>query len=160
FGEESFTKADFRVHATDDPSFVAISRLEYSREAHYLAALVILKDAIRIQVWDISDVLKSAKENIGYQGAMVTIEHKHARHLAIGMSISPSGDQIAVFQEPRIGQWEADSQIADAVFSFRVFRNPLVSPKSVVLDMEGGQATNPNSKSVPLDLEEIPIKDT
>ncbi|KAF9964104.1 hypothetical protein BGZ73_002045, partial [Actinomortierella ambigua] len=83
FDEDNFATADFGVHATDDPSFETISRLEYSREAHYLAALVILKDAVKIQVWNIHDVRKSPNENIANRGAMVTIEHKHARHLTI-----------------------------------------------------------------------------
>ncbi|KAF9164266.1 hypothetical protein DFQ26_001647 [Actinomortierella ambigua] len=158
FSKENFAAPDFRVHASDDPSFEAISRLEYSREAHYLAALVILKHSVRVQVWDIRDVQDSPNENIAYRGAAITIEHKHARHLAVGMSISPSGDQIAVFQEPRIGRWEANSQIIDAEFRLRVFRNPLVSPDSVVLDIEGGPATGTKSKRTSLEMEEIPIK--
>ncbi|KAG0232468.1 hypothetical protein BGW41_001862 [Actinomortierella wolfii] len=158
FNKEIVANPDFRVHASDDPSFEVISRLEYSREGHYLAALIILKHAVKVQVWDIRDVQNSHNENIAYRGAVVSIPHKHARHLAIGMAISPSGDQIAVFQEPRIGRWEANSTIDSAEFRLRVFRNPLVKQDCVVVDMKEGSSAGLNAKNTTQKLQEIDLE--
>ncbi|KAF8920983.1 hypothetical protein BGZ58_004148, partial [Dissophora ornata] len=46
-------------------------------------------------------------------------------NLALGLSLSASGDQVAIYQEPKIGQWLNGSNLPDAKFGFKLYDNPM-----------------------------------
>ncbi|KAG0002547.1 hypothetical protein BGZ79_002778 [Entomortierella chlamydospora] len=48
--------------------------------------------------------------------------------ISVGLAISANGDQVAVYQEPKVGEWGEDTDIIVArKFPFRLFSNPLIS---------------------------------
>ncbi|KAG0265787.1 hypothetical protein DFQ27_000360 [Actinomortierella ambigua] len=115
-----------------------ISRLAFSQDSEYLAALTLFEDGARIQVWSLMELrgLRGPRCNASSMGAIAHIHHPGIQDLAIGLSISASGDQLAVFQEPRIGEWEAGSEIPKASFPLTLFLNPLIEQESVVVDVD------------------------
>ncbi|KAF9974028.1 hypothetical protein BGZ73_002698 [Actinomortierella ambigua] len=115
-----------------------ISRLAFSQDSEYLAALTLLENEARVQVWNLVELrsMRGPRCNASKMGAVAHIHHPGVQDLAIGLSISATGDQIAVFQEPRIGDWEAGSEIPKASFPFTLFLNPLIKQETSVVDME------------------------
>ncbi|KAF9174976.1 hypothetical protein BGX20_008912 [Mortierella sp. AD010] len=109
-------------------------------------------------VWDMSVVKNPNNPNKGirniYSGcATVAIEHVGVGDLPIGLSISSNGDQVAIFQEPKIGEWAEGSNVEKATFPFKLFNNPLVPQSSFVLNIDTPTDNNANEKTatVPAD---------
>ncbi|KAG0013361.1 hypothetical protein BGZ80_011124 [Entomortierella chlamydospora] len=110
------------------------------------------------QVWDMSVVKNPNNPNKGiknvYSGcATVAIDHIGVGDLPIGLSISSNGDQVAIFQEPKIGEWAEGSNVEKATFPFKLFNNPLVPQSSFVLNIDTPSDNNANEKTatVPAD---------
>ncbi|KAG0225604.1 hypothetical protein BGX31_007592, partial [Mortierella sp. GBA43] len=136
-------KSKFTINSMDSPVFkndsnkeipstLPIKRLAWSKESTYLAALALWKDSAYISVW-----------NMGYIGdpsnpimdmtilhrhcTVAVIKHPHGENfanLSIGLAISPKGDQVALFQEPKIGQWSDGSKVQESEFPFCLLDNP------------------------------------
>ncbi|KAF9993970.1 hypothetical protein BGZ65_010440, partial [Modicella reniformis] len=60
------------------------------------------------------------------------------RNLSIGLAISSKGDQVAIYQEPKIGQWKNDTKFPECSFRIHLYNNPL-APKQhdITLDVGG-----------------------
>ncbi|KAF9946203.1 hypothetical protein BGZ65_009967, partial [Modicella reniformis] len=75
--------------------------------------------------------------------ATVNVTQKKAiprdiNNLSIGLAISPKGDYVAIYQEPKIGQWVDGTQLDKCSFQFRLFNNPLVrKPDCIALTVDG-----------------------
>ncbi|KAF9110687.1 hypothetical protein BGX27_006012 [Mortierella sp. AM989] len=97
-----------------------ITRLVASKSGSILASLSLSDDKAFINVWNmaISDMRKGH--------AVTDFEYPGISDIPVGLAISPNGDQIAVYQEPKIGQWKERSNIEEAEFQFKLFDNTLV----------------------------------
>ncbi|KAF9345771.1 hypothetical protein BGX34_004464, partial [Mortierella sp. NVP85] len=124
----------------DTPPALSLTRLAWSKESWFLAALVLSKNAAYIIVWDMSRIndpsSPSANMSALHQNCVIApVEHQSIDKLSIGLAISAKGDQVVVYQEPKVGQWKEGSGLGTCDFQFRLFYNPLVPLKQVVLDM-------------------------
>ncbi|GJJ72861.1 hypothetical protein EMPS_05219 [Entomortierella parvispora] len=140
-----------------------ITRIAVSKGSRFLATLGMTKDVAFIKVYDMGIVRNptnaSRSLNKLYKEAAIgTIRHEGVGDLAIGLAISTTGDQIALFQEPKIGQWADGADIEKASFRFRLFNNPLVRQQNVILDIDGPQPSIMDEKS-PDQTEDRPCND-
>ncbi|KAF9208761.1 hypothetical protein BGZ49_007617 [Haplosporangium sp. Z 27] len=132
-------------------STAPITRLASSEGSRFLVSLAQAKDTAYITVWDIS-VIKNpfnAYRNLTkvYKScANAVIEHPGIGDLELGIAISSTGNQVAIFQEPKIGEWADGSTVVKASFPFRLFDNPLVPQPSFVLDMDASPSNNSDEK--------------
>ncbi|KAF9359542.1 hypothetical protein BGX26_012090 [Mortierella sp. AD094] len=67
--------------------------------------------------------------------------------LPIGLSLSATGDQLAVFQEPHIGDWLDGSNEVRASLPFMLFNNPLASPLVAPSKLDGPLNSNVREQS-------------
>ncbi|KAI1292757.1 hypothetical protein EDD11_008588 [Mortierella claussenii] len=138
-----------------------ITRLAYSKKSRFLATLALTSNVAYITVWDVTVTKLQSRQcanqpltNKGF--ATTEIGHIGVADLEIGISISASGDQIAIYQEPKIGQWADDSPVEKASFPFKVFNNPLVPQAATVLDF-GEDANIEGNKAELHEQDEAPI---
>ncbi|KAF9982262.1 hypothetical protein BGZ65_003067, partial [Modicella reniformis] len=98
-------------------------------DSSFLAALALRDNNAHITVWDMNSTMDPS--NPGDTSDLqpiyaTTSEHENFSNLSIGLSISSKGDQVAIYQEPRIGQWKDGSKLNKCSFRIRLFKNPLV----------------------------------
>ncbi|KAI8351683.1 hypothetical protein B0O80DRAFT_111103 [Mortierella sp. GBAus27b] len=107
-----------------DPSTLPISRLAWSKDSTFLAALALWKDTAYVTVWDMKDIgdlsTSSADISILHQNCSVaTVKYQgDLQELSIGLAISPEGDQVVLYQEPKVGQWTDGSKLDRSTFKF------------------------------------------
>ncbi|KAF8938005.1 hypothetical protein BGZ58_001746 [Dissophora ornata] len=147
-------------NATNTLPAAPITRISASKGSRFLASLALSLDAAYITVYDMSIVStttdaqnEATNARTGY--AVAVVEHPGIGNLPIGLALSTNGDQVAIFQEPKIGQWADESTVQRASFPFKLFNNPLVPPVSVVLNMNtvssnniNGNATSPTNNTL------------
>ncbi|KAF8942380.1 hypothetical protein BGZ47_006548 [Haplosporangium gracile] len=148
---------DYSYFSADAP----ITRIAISKKSRFMASLGLSKDNIFITVWDMSFIKNPSNpyRNIAalYKGtATARIHHLGVGDLAIGLAISTYGDQIAVFQEPKIGQWLEGSEGPKPDFKFRLFNNPMVPQVSVTLNMDTPSISNVDEKAQERAADEAP----
>ncbi|KAG0031570.1 hypothetical protein BGZ81_000982 [Podila clonocystis] len=129
------------------PPTVPVSRLVYSKASRYLATLSVSEDTAWIRVWDMSIVRNPLNPPRNFSklyktSATAIIHHPGIGKLPIGIAVSPLGDQIAVFQEPKIGEWQEGNTIERAAFPFKLFNNPLVRQETLVVNIDSPASSN------------------
>ncbi|KAG0098226.1 hypothetical protein BGZ93_000771 [Podila epicladia] len=129
------------------PPTVPVSRLVYTKASRYLATLSVSEDTAWIRVWDMSIVRNPLNPPRNFSklyktSATAIIHHSGIGKLPIGIAISPLGDQIAVFQEPRIGEWQEGNTVERAAFSFKLFNNPLVRQETLIVNIDSPASSN------------------
>ncbi|KAG0235330.1 hypothetical protein BGX31_004268 [Mortierella sp. GBA43] len=135
---------------TEDPlPFAPVTRLATSKTSHFIASLALSQDTAYITVWDMSamkNMMYPAKSlnKVYKSSATAVISHPGVGDLAIGLALSTNGDQVAVFEEPKIGYWADGSKVGRASFPFRLFNNPLVPQASVAVPMPTESTLNSN----------------
>ncbi|KAG0021946.1 hypothetical protein BGZ80_001378 [Entomortierella chlamydospora] len=130
----------YQRSAEDAPESTPITRLVSSKSSHFLASLTLSRDIAHITVWNM------AAENEPNGRAVTAIRYRRISDITVGIAISANGDQIAVYQEPNIGQWVEGTEIETAQLPFTLFHNPLVrSPEFAVKLNESGAPKDPNS---------------
>ncbi|KAF9951463.1 hypothetical protein BGZ72_007027 [Mortierella alpina] len=150
----TFDTAKIRPTAQDKsyiPSSAPVTRIAASKSSKFIATLALSQDEAQITVWDISSLKNPgiASKNISklYKTcASVIVPFAGIGKLAIGLSISTSGDQLAIYQEPQIGDWMDGSPIDGATFPFKLFTNPLAPQQSLVVNMD-----------IPADMVDTPV---
>ncbi|KAG0224104.1 hypothetical protein BGX31_008191 [Mortierella sp. GBA43] len=108
------------------PSNLPIKRLAWSKESRYLATLALWKDSAYVSVWDMKHIDDPSNPNMDmtafhWHCAVAVVKHPRKWHftsLSMGLAISPKGDQVAIYQEPMIGQWTDGSKVRDSEFPF------------------------------------------
>ncbi|KAF9357798.1 WD repeat-containing protein 38 [Mortierella sp. AD094] len=131
---------EYQRSAEDAPESTPITRLVSSKSSHFLASLALSRDIAHITVWNMD------AENGPNGRAVAIIRLKGISDIPVGLAISANGDQIAVYQEPNIGQWAEGTDIEPAKLPFTLFHNPLVrSPEFAVKLNESGTPQGPNS---------------
>ncbi|KAG9071794.1 hypothetical protein KI688_006010 [Linnemannia hyalina] len=145
------------------PADVPITRIAISKKSRFMASLGHSKDDVFITVWDMSFIKNPSNpyRNIAalYKGtATARIHHPGVGDLAIGLAISPYGEQITIFQEPKIGQWLEGSVAPKPDFKFRLFNNPMVPQVSVTVNMDAPSTSNVDEKAQEAAADETPGK--
>ncbi|KAF9984497.1 hypothetical protein BGZ65_000251, partial [Modicella reniformis] len=149
-------KSKFESEASEAPRFwivkpreelsaLPITRLAWSKDSSFLASLALGDRCAHITVWDMKSI-----EDQSIPGNMSVLQPTYAaiavpyygledlRNLSIGFAISPTGGQVAIYQEPEIGQWVDGTKLEKCSFRIRVFNNPLVrKADSVTLTVDG-----------------------
>ncbi|KAG0352295.1 hypothetical protein BGZ54_002865, partial [Gamsiella multidivaricata] len=93
--------------ATGIPSAAQITRLSSSKASRYLASLSLSQNYAYIAIWDMSTVPNPSLSSPGTSEpskkiATAVIHHRGIGQLSIGLSLSTTGDLVAVYQEPKI----------------------------------------------------------
>ncbi|KAG0269732.1 hypothetical protein DFQ27_002401 [Actinomortierella ambigua] len=122
-----------------------IVRIAQSKDGNYLAALRLLPDTIVVHVWLKADLIsKDVREkDVSNLGASFTIDCRTATRtkpgenvslydISLGLAISALGDQIAVYQMPRIGDWQDGKEAPTVSVGFHLFRNPIANKETPV----------------------------
>ncbi|KAK3839273.1 MAG: hypothetical protein JOS17DRAFT_177225 [Linnemannia elongata] len=148
---------DFSYFPADAP----ITRIAISKKSRYMVSLGLSKDDVFITAWDMSFIKNPSNpyRNLAalYKGtATARIHHPGVGDLAIGLAISAYGDQIAIFQEPKIGQWLEGSEAPKPDFKFRLFNNPMVPQVSVTVNMDAPSTSNVDEKAQEAATDERP----
>ncbi|KAF9970370.1 hypothetical protein BGZ65_011185, partial [Modicella reniformis] len=142
-------KSDFKEENAEGPRFwivepqegfsaIPITRLAWSKDSSFLAALAVKKSSAHITVWDMGSIME-LPEQMGdtsvLRPSFITVDVTpipeliipgDINKLSIGLAISPKGDQVMIYQEPGIGQWIDESRLPKCSFPIRLFKNPLV----------------------------------
>ncbi|KAF9357795.1 hypothetical protein BGX26_003056 [Mortierella sp. AD094] len=137
--------------AQDGQAKASITKLAASESSNFLASLALSDDTAYITVWNM---------NTTSDRAVAEIQHRGISDIHVGLAISATGDQVAIYQEPKKGDWKDGSDMGSASLSFQIFNNPL-APSSDVKIKFGEKTetlTHPDSDSVPK-LEEFKWKD-
>ncbi|KAG0051018.1 hypothetical protein BGZ83_004207 [Gryganskiella cystojenkinii] len=147
------TKCPFPEDPSLTPSAdIPVTRIAASKDSGFMVTLSVGKDVAYLAVWDLR-LIKSIANPFRHMSsfykrrAIAIIHHPGVHELSIGLAISIDGTQIAVFQEPKIGEWQERSKVFSSSFKFRVFKNTLVKPLSTLLnidDSDPGNAEDPN----------------
>ena len=132
---ERAIKPRFTIDIKESPVFrgyphpVTITRLAWSKDNMFLAALALSGDTAYITVWDMNHWDPSKHQDpsdfpVFLSNTTAAIARfngqESLRNLSIGLAISPNGRHVAVFQEPRIGQWAEGSGLDECMFQFRL----------------------------------------
>ncbi|KAF9383655.1 hypothetical protein CPC16_008828, partial [Podila verticillata] len=126
---------------------VPVSRLAYAKASRYLATLSVSEDTAWVRVWDMSIVRNPLNPPRNFSklyktSATAIIHHPGIGKLPIGIAISPLGDQVTVFQEPRVGEWQEGKTVESAAFPFKLFNNPLVRQETLVVNIDSPASSN------------------
>ncbi|KAF9345276.1 hypothetical protein BGX34_004891, partial [Mortierella sp. NVP85] len=102
-----------------------ITRLAWSKNGMFLAALALSNDTAYITVWNMKDWDPSKPQDttiLHRNRTVATTKHQKGvlQSLSIGLTISSNGCHVAVYQEPRIGQWADGSELNECEFDFRL----------------------------------------
>ncbi|KAF9199814.1 hypothetical protein BGZ49_010019 [Haplosporangium sp. Z 27] len=122
-----------------------ISRISAATEVDLIAVLRHSKDTVYVGIWDFNGVQERSKDSInslidcGPKAEAPPLKQEGVHRLPLGISLSPDGKYLAVFQEPLIGGWNSKEE----PFKFQVFDTSIKTPKhgeygnsEVRLDME------------------------
>ncbi|KAF9397145.1 hypothetical protein BGX21_009179 [Mortierella sp. AD011] len=119
---ESFIKTINTSRADNTP----ISRISAAPNANLIATLCVENNIIHVRIWDYSRTqthLRDSKLSFSGEAPKVVkgipCESKVSK-LPLGISLSPDGKQLAVFQEPEIGDWGAGAAVKEATFKFQL----------------------------------------
>ncbi|KAG0222295.1 hypothetical protein BGX31_009240 [Mortierella sp. GBA43] len=130
----------FESDPSSTPSAFPITRLAWSKEGMFLAALALSPNGAYVTVWDMDHIGDPASppqdmSSLYQHSASGFVEHQDIDTLPIGLAISTDGGQVAIYQEPKIGEWQDDSSLPQSTFQFQLFSNLLVPQPSVTVDM-------------------------
>ncbi|KAF9405834.1 hypothetical protein BGZ76_006469, partial [Entomortierella beljakovae] len=103
-----------------------ITRLAVSKHSTYVASLSVKGKLAIIAITDLGE----SSGNISRGGHVEFLQVgaddiSNLTKYSIGLAISASGGQIAIYQEPKIGDWQKGS-IELGKFAFKIYNNPLV----------------------------------
>jgi hypothetical protein len=109
------------LHRKESDSTIPITRMAWSKDSTFLAALAIREDIAYITVWDMKHWNPSQPRDTSIlekKCAVGRVEHGGLGDLSIGLAISADGRQVAIYQEPMVGQWGDDSELKNSTFPF------------------------------------------
>ncbi|KAG0241793.1 hypothetical protein BGW41_005300 [Actinomortierella wolfii] len=100
-----------------------ISRLAVSKNGIFLAALVIIQNQFAVKVWRVDEQRNGYQLISQSEPVVATHDHENAGRLPLELDISATGEYIAVFQTPRIGDWNQGTVLPKSNIGVRLFRN-------------------------------------
>ncbi|KAG0016268.1 hypothetical protein BGZ80_009328 [Entomortierella chlamydospora] len=140
---------------------IPISRISAATDVDHIAILRVAEDKVHVGIWDygrIQDQQNDANSHFDWEpkAEKTLVDNQDKIHeLPLGISLSPDGRQLVVFQEPRIGDWRDGSMIRYATFEFKLFHVSIVmAPRSkksetfeIDMDSTGSELTPSNAVS-------------
>ncbi|KAG0251621.1 hypothetical protein DFQ27_008641 [Actinomortierella ambigua] len=126
-----------------------IVRLVTSKDGNFLAALCTLPEKAVVHVWHKNSLKRDENQfitpmdvsHMGFVSDPITYR-RGTRDPPLELAISATGDYIAVFQAPKIGDWLEGSQVPSSDIGVRLFRTPPMPPNDVVISV-GPSVTTP-----------------
>ncbi|KAF9352088.1 hypothetical protein BGX34_000179 [Mortierella sp. NVP85] len=108
-------------HQSTVETDIPISRLAWSKGGTFLAALALSDNAAYITVWNMEHWDSSKPEDMHKKCATAVVDGgRNLKDLSIGLAISPNGSQLAVYQEPIVGEWTDGSGLSNSTFKFHL----------------------------------------
>ncbi|KAF9168320.1 hypothetical protein DFQ26_009539 [Actinomortierella ambigua] len=106
-----------------------VTRVVTSKDSSVVAALTVFSDHFNIHVLSKgrNESWQSRSQELFRLSAIKTVECEDAQNLPLELSISASGDSIAVFQSPMIGDWQPGSKVPQPKLDVKLFRTPLIT---------------------------------
>ncbi|KAK3824534.1 MAG: hypothetical protein J3Q66DRAFT_92656 [Benniella sp.] len=114
-------------HQSTVESDIPISRLAWSKGGTFLAALALSDTTAYISVWNMEHWDSSEPEDKFLHekcSTAVVDSGRSLKNLSIGLAISPNGSQLAVYQEPIVGEWTDGSELSNSTFPFHLLTLP------------------------------------
>ncbi|KAG0224102.1 hypothetical protein BGX31_008189, partial [Mortierella sp. GBA43] len=152
----------FTIDAMKSPVFgsdpkqpsIPISRLAWSKDSNLMAVLALGKNAAYVTVWDMEHIgdptNPPANMDILHQHCYVAIvKYKgvgELQGLPIGLAISSKGDQVALYQEPKIGQWANGTKLDQSSFKFTLLT---IKPEQLSLAIDTNDNGGSDAKTTP-----------
>ncbi|KAF9360798.1 hypothetical protein BGX34_007496 [Mortierella sp. NVP85] len=122
-----------------------ITRLAWSNGGTFLASLALAQNIAYITVWDMGRVGDHAypPQDITdlCHHAGKAIKHDGIGELSIGLAVSESGEQVAIYQEPRIEEWTERSSLKSAL-QFQLLH---LHPPTFIVDIPETAGSRENS---------------
>ncbi|KAF9972319.1 hypothetical protein BGZ73_004578 [Actinomortierella ambigua] len=118
-----------------------IVRLATSKNGAFLAALSTFANQFMVHVWHMDD-LKTDQSNSTFTDvaragfASEPISCPGARGLPLELAISATGEYVAVFQAPMIGDWLEGSSVPKSAVGVRLFRRPRTSSEQIFVPVD------------------------
>ncbi|KAF9354776.1 hypothetical protein BGX26_007376 [Mortierella sp. AD094] len=115
---------------------IPISRISAAPNVNLIATLRVANDKIYVDIWDYSNIQEIPRDTehllVDWEPkGETTLEIQSEIHgLPLGISLSPDGQQLAVFQEPKIGDWGDGTKVEKGVFKFQLIIVDNLVPKS------------------------------
>ncbi|KAF9177928.1 hypothetical protein BGZ49_005470, partial [Haplosporangium sp. Z 27] len=139
--------ASLNIKDIKDIEDMPISRISAATEVDHIALLRHSKGILHISIWDFTKVQVSETKNnpsTSFESRAKLVQHDHGQtgvyELPLGISLSPDGRYLAVFQEPLIGGWEDKEKS----FNFQLFDTSIKTSKlrssEIILDMDTMQS--------------------
>ncbi|KAF9088276.1 hypothetical protein BGX27_002726 [Mortierella sp. AM989] len=117
----------FRINNSEENN-TQISRISAATEADRIAFLRVTKDNIHVGVFDFDEILNqsSGGNSFAYdKKCMVEVAQiKRDYDFNPGLSLSPDGRQLTVFEEPQIGDWKDGEDIGCGNFGIKLYNIP------------------------------------
>ncbi|KAG0018812.1 hypothetical protein BGZ80_006706 [Entomortierella chlamydospora] len=127
-----------------------ISCISAATEVEQIAVLCVENNMIHVSTWDYSKIqtqLGDDKHSL-FDGKPKVVKdipcEDGISKLPLGISLSPDGKQLAIFQEPEIGDWGAGAAVKEATFKFQlisldnpVSKSGLANTEVYVIPMDG-----------------------
>ncbi|KAF9977536.1 hypothetical protein BGZ73_005665 [Actinomortierella ambigua] len=131
-----------------EPEDGVVTRLVSSKNGRFLAALIVFSGHVKVKVWRTSDVegedtSKPKIQDIAHCGESAEIMFPEAMDIPLELAISASGEHIAVYQAPKVGDWLPKKDVPKSNFGVGLFRNfsALDTPPQVHIPVEGSTSS-------------------
>ncbi|KAF9354775.1 hypothetical protein BGX26_007375 [Mortierella sp. AD094] len=125
--------ASSNIRPTDN---IPVSRISAAPKVNLIAALHVANDKIHVGIWDYSKIQEIPRDTrhslAGWEPkTKADIRYKNRIHKPpLGISLSPDGRQLAVFQEPMIGDWGDGTKVKKGDFEFQLIFFDNLAPTS------------------------------
>ncbi|KAF9436518.1 hypothetical protein BGZ76_003702 [Entomortierella beljakovae] len=102
---------------------IPVSRITLATDTNHIAILQLSESSYRISIWDFNGIFHAPEDNANSPpwSKITEIDGKMESNLPLGLSFSPDGQQLALFQEPMIGDWKDGSLLKDGDFVFKLY---------------------------------------
>ncbi|KAF9168241.1 hypothetical protein BGX20_011360 [Mortierella sp. AD010] len=103
-----------------------ISCISAATEVEQIAIICVENDKVHVSVWDYSKIQTQSGDDKHpfFDEKPKVVKDIYCEDgvskLPLGISLSPDGKQLAVFQEPEIGDWGAGAAVKEATFKFQL----------------------------------------
>ncbi|KAF9168322.1 hypothetical protein DFQ26_009541 [Actinomortierella ambigua] len=112
-----------------------VTRLVTSKNGEFLAALVVFSQRVEVKVWRTDDVNSMDRRTPDVQ-AYTDMHLPNADKIPLELAISATGEHIAVFQVPEVGEWQETDQTPKSSFEVCIFRNLNASWHTAIHDFD------------------------
>ncbi|KAI8351698.1 hypothetical protein B0O80DRAFT_500059 [Mortierella sp. GBAus27b] len=142
------------VDPSEVPADLPITRIAWSKDSTYLAILALSEKTAFVTVWNMDHINDLNTQTLdmdvfAQKSTVATIMYVGTgslQDLSIGLAISPNGDQVALYQEPKIGEWADGTTLRPSTFGFCLLHVVFKPPHQAVAvsDTSNNSRRGPN----------------